>query len=109
MIIVEWFWCVKSKQGCRFRHMLLWFCFLKRRGIIILESYIKWSLYIKWKGQTHTYLHTCLRVRPSDVSTLPPCLQPFFTAYPWLPTPSLHLFGIISLLGRGGGWYRHRL
>ena len=26
--------------------------------------------------------HTCLRVRPSDVSTLPPCLQPFFYCLP---------------------------
>ena len=24
-------------------------------------------IYIKWKGQTHTYLHTYLHVRPSDV------------------------------------------
>ena len=65
-------------------------------------------IYIKWKGQTHTYSY--LHVRPflMCLLSLLACSL-FYTAHLWLSTPSLHLFGIISLLGRGGGWYRHRL
>jgi hypothetical protein len=39
------------------------------------------------------------------MSTLPPCLQPFYTASPWLPAPSLslHIFGVFWV-GAGCWW-----
>lgn len=70
-----------SGFDCHFRHMLLWFCFLKRRGIIRLESYISNGHLHQMEG-ANTYILIPSRPSFSDVSTLPPCLQPFLYCLP---------------------------